>query len=67
LIKHAANQGPQEITVRGRPVAVVISRELFDRIGGSRISLADFVRQSPLHGQEDISFERDQSLPREVD
>ena len=29
-------------------------------------SLVDFMRQSPLYGSEDIQFERDRSLPREV-
>ena len=31
VVKHAIEDGPQEITVHGRSVAVVISRELFDR------------------------------------
>lgn len=67
LVKHAADDGPQEITVHGRSVAVVISRELFDRLSGNQSSLVDFMRQSPLCEQDDIVFERDRSLPREVD
>ncbi|MCL4770385.1 MAG: type II toxin-antitoxin system Phd/YefM family antitoxin [Burkholderiaceae bacterium] len=67
LVKSAADDGPQEITVHGRPVAVVISRELFDRLSGNQSSLVDFMRQSPLHGSDDITFERDTSPPREVD
>jgi len=67
VVKHAADEGPQEITVHGRSVAVVISRELFDRLSGNRASLVDFMRLSPLHEQDDIVFERDRSLPREVD
>ena len=66
LVKHAADDGPQEITVHGRSVAVVISRELFDRLSGNQTSLVDFMRQSPLVEQDDIVFERDRSLPREV-
>jgi prevent-host-death family protein len=66
VVKHAADEGPQEITVHGRSVAVVISRELFDRLSGNQNSLLDFMQQSPLYGQEDIAFERDSSLPREV-
>ena len=53
--------------MHGRSVAVVISRELFDRLSGNQNSLLDFMQQSPLYGQEDIVFERDRSLPREVD
>jgi prevent-host-death family protein len=67
VVKHAADEGPQEITVHGRSVAVVVSRELFDRLSGNHNSLVDFMRQSPLYGQEDITFERDRSLPRKVD
>lgn len=67
VVKHAADDGPQEITVHGRPVAVVISREMFDRLSGNESSLVDFMRASPLYGQDDIEFERDASLPRELD
>jgi prevent-host-death family protein len=67
LVKHAALQGPQDITVHGRSVAVVVSRELFDRLSGNEQSLVDFMRASPLHDRDDIAFERDRSLPRELD
>ena len=66
LMKQAADHGPQEITLHGRPVAVVISREEFDRLSGGAASLVAFMQQSPLHDQEDIELERDRSLPREV-
>ena len=67
LVKSAADDGPQEITEHGRPVAVVISRELFDSLSGNQSSLVDFMRQSPLHGSDDITFERNASPPHEVD
>ena len=67
VVKQAADDGPQEITVHGRSVAVVISKELFDRLSGNEASLVDFMRRSPLYGSEDISFERDRSLTRELD
>lgn len=66
LVKHAAQEGPQDITVHGRSVAVVVSRELFDRLSGNEQSLVDFMRASPLSGHDEISFERDRSLPREI-
>lgn len=68
LVKDAAQKGPQDITVHGKSVAVVVSRELFDRLSGEQ-SLVDFMRASPLAGRDDIDFERDRShgsLPREV-
>ncbi len=67
VVKRAADEGPQEITVHGRPVAVVVSRELFDRLSGSGESLVAFMRNSPLAGEEDVVFERDRSLPRELE
>lgn len=66
LVKHAADHGPQDITVHGRSVAVVLSREEFDRISGNQ-SLVEFMRKSPLYGHDDLNFERDTSLPREVE
>lgn len=66
VVKQASKDGPQEITVHGQPVAVVVSRELFDRLIGNSSSLVDFMRQSPLYDQPDLVLERDRSLPREV-
>jgi prevent-host-death family protein len=66
LIKHAAQEGPQDVTLHGRSVAVVVSRELFERLSGNEQSLVDFMRASPLYGHEDIEFERDYGLPREI-
>jgi prevent-host-death family protein len=62
LVKQAAADGPQDITLHGRSVAVVLSRELFDRLSGNAGSLVDFMQQSPLCGQDDLEFERDASL-----
>jgi prevent-host-death family protein len=66
LVKNAAQEGPQDITLHGRSVAVVVSRELFDRLSGNELSLVDFMRASPLAGRDEIDFARDRSLPREV-
>ncbi|MGE3780299.1 MAG: type II toxin-antitoxin system Phd/YefM family antitoxin, partial [Pirellulaceae bacterium] len=44
LVKRAAQEGPQEITLHGKSVAVVVSRELFDRLSGNEQSLVDFMR-----------------------
>lgn len=66
LVKQAADIGPQQVTLHGRPIAVVLSPELFDRLTGNAGSLVDFMRRSPLAGQEDIAFERDRSLPRQI-
>jgi hypothetical protein len=44
-------------------VAVVVSRELFDRLSGNEQSLVDFMRASPLRDRDDVEFKRDRSLP----
>lgn len=65
LVKRAQAQ-PQDITLHGKSVAVVISRETFDRLSQAQDSLVDFMRRSPLFGADDIALEREQSLTREV-
>ena len=66
LVKNAQLQ-PQDITLHGKSVAVVISRETFNRLSQAQGSLVDFMRRSPLYGSEDISFERDKSPGREIE
>jgi prevent-host-death family protein len=66
LVKNAQNQ-PQDITLHGKSVAVVLSREAFDRLSQSNDSLADFMRRSPLYGDETLFFERDNSPTRETE
>lgn len=67
LVREAGREGPQDITVHGRSVAVVISRELFDQLSASGESLVTFMRNSPLAGLDNLEFERDRSLPRELE
>ena len=65
VIKQARECGPQEITSHGRPVAVVLSREAYDRLTGNDLSLVEFMRSSPLYGMEALDLERDDSPVRE--
>ena len=67
VVRNAKSNGPQDITLHGKSVAVVLSRELFDRLSGNTQSLLEFMQSSPLHGLDDLVFERDQSMTREVD
>lgn len=67
VVKAAARGGPQQISVHGLPVAVVLSRTDYDRLAGTGESLVAFVRRSPLAGAEDLEFPRDSSTTREVD
>ena len=66
VVKDAQQSGPQEITVHGHPVAVVLSRTDYDRLVETGESLPDFMRRSPLAEAEDIEFPRDRSPGREV-
>jgi prevent-host-death family protein len=61
VIRSAKNDGPQDITLHGKSVAVVLSRELFDRLSGNTQSLLQFMQSSPLHGLDDLELERDPS------
>jgi prevent-host-death family protein len=67
VVKDAERDGPQEITLHGRPVAVVVSRVEFDRLTGNRESLVEFMRRSPLFGADEIEFTRDSSETRAVE
>lgn len=67
VVKRAEAEGPQDITLHGRSVAVVVSRAAFDRLSGQQASIVDFMQQSPLAGLDDeLVFERDSSLTRDV-
>lgn len=64
VIRLAESDGPQDITLHGKSVAVVVSRAMFEQLSGNAHSLVEFMHQSPLHELEDIEFERDKSLTR---
>ena len=66
VIKQASKEGPQTITMRGEPTAVVISRDEYERIKHPRGSFVDFMRKSPLYGV-DIALKREQTVTREAD
>ena len=65
VIKNAQQSGPQEITSHGKPVAVVLSKEEYERLIGRHASLAEFIRHSPLYGVEELALDREDSLTRE--
>ena len=66
VVRSAKSDGPQDITVHGKSVAVVLSRELYDRLSGNTLSLVQFMQSSPLYAMDDVVFERDKSVVREV-
>ena len=66
VVKRAEQDGPQDITLHGRSVAVMLSRSEFDRLAGSGESLVAFMRRSPLFGADTVRIGRDRSPTREV-
>ena len=67
VVKRAELEGPQDITLHGRSVAVLLSRAAFERLSGLRASVVEFMQASPLVGLDELVFERDASLTREVE
>jgi len=65
VIKKAAKEGPQKITVHGEPTAVVISSEEYERLKRPKESFVKFMRRSPLYGME-LSLRREQTLTRKA-
>ena len=66
VIKQASKEGPQTITLRGEPTAVIISRDEYERLKHPRESFIDFMRKSPLYGAG-IDLKREQTITRETD
>ena len=66
VVKRAQSEGPQDITLHGRSVAVVLSRATYQLLTGNEHSLVEFMRQSPLYGLEEIELKRDRSTTRKV-
>jgi prevent-host-death family protein len=66
VLDSAMHDGPQTITLRGKPAAVVVSFEEFKMLTRPRSPLSLFFAQSPLHSV-DLDLSRSTDLSREVD
>jgi len=65
VVDHALREGPQTITLRGKPTVVVVSFEEFQILTRPSTSLREFFRQSPLYDAA-LDLERSKDLSREV-
>ena len=65
VVRAAQADGPQAISVRGRPAVVVVSSRDYRRLTARKESFVDFIRQSPLAGV-DLPIERNRSITRDV-
>ncbi len=66
VVDSALHDGPQTITLRGKPAAVVVSFEEYRKLTLPQTGLSQFFMQSPLHGIE-LDLSRSGDLPREVE
>lgn len=66
VVRHAQQQKPQFISVRGKPAVVIISEQQYRALISPKTSLVTLFRQSPLMGL-DLSLERDNSPNRDVE
>jgi len=57
MIRLSKLEGPQVITVQEQEVAVLVSKQDYERLSGNKQNLFDFINDSPLKGL-DITFER---------
>lgn len=65
LIKSVHDEGPQQVTVRGKPSVVVISVEEYEAMKRQRPRFVELLHSSPLVG-ENLTFERAASMTREL-
>jgi len=66
VVDQALHDGPQTITLRGKPSAVVVSFEEYRKLTMPRTGLSQFFRQSPLCEVE-LDLGRSADLSREVE
>jgi prevent-host-death family protein len=65
VVKSSREDGPQEITVHGRPAAVLLSKADYDKLVAPKPNLVDFLRASPLRGIR-LELRRDKSPARKI-
>lgn len=65
VVKRAQSQGPQNITVHGEAVAVLISRRDYLKLTRPQPGLVEFLRASPLMGSG-FKVAREQTGTRKI-
>ncbi len=65
VVKSAQSQGPQNITVHGEPVAVLLSRRDYLKLIHPKPGFVDFLRSSPLV-RSDLKITREQTHTRNI-
>lgn len=66
LVKLAMLNGPQQITVHGKPAVIILSQEEYAKLKKPKRSFLMLLRKSPLVGVN-LNIKRDQSTDRDID
>jgi prevent-host-death family protein len=66
VVDLALHDGPQTITLRGKPAVVVVSVDEYRKLTSPRTGLVRFFRQSPLLDVE-LDLSRSADISREVE
>lgn len=66
VVKSAIADGPQNITLRGESVVVIISKKQYDSLVKPHPSFVKFMQQSPLVGIK-LDLKRNSSPTRDVE
>jgi prevent-host-death family protein len=52
VVRQAQTEGPQTVTVRGKPAAVVVSAEEYERLAGQKPSFIEHLLSGPAWDDE---------------
>jgi len=66
LIDKAKSEGPQTVTRNGKPAAVLVSVEEWEKKTTPKGTLLEFLRNSPLRGA-DLDLNRLTDQPRDIE
>lgn len=59
VVHRATNEGPQEVTVRGKRAVVVVAAAEYDRLAGKEKSFKDFLLSGPYWDDELVDMIND--------
>ena len=66
VVNEALSHGPQTVTRYGEDTVIVLSIQDYRKLSKSKMSLYEFLRNSPLRGIE-LDLARDTSPPRDIE
>ncbi len=64
LVKSALQNGPQQVTLHGKPAVVILSQKEYEQLKSPKPTFILFLRRSPLMGVN-LKIKRDRSTDRD--